>query len=157
MSAVEPTPALNLSEPTVTDSGSTTPVSTTVIALWMDSVFDVKGMLCHGYGCYCAYVGIPITYRLPSDFELDVHGGVTFDQIGGHAPYHPAYHWLGWDYGHFLDAALPIGISRQDADDMNKERAPTFPLKYWTEAEVKAAIEIAIKQVNAALSHTLVR
>ncbi len=80
--------------------------------------FVEKGIRCRilrGPGSLVAYLGIPPKHPLAGknydDVPLDVHGGLTFGDMGGEQEHRtdnwPAgYYWYGWDYSHWMDKAF---------------------------------------------------
>jgi hypothetical protein len=57
-----------------------------------------------------AYIGIEENHPLAGfdyeDIPIDVHGGLTYSQIGNDEYLPKGYYWYGWDYAHSGDYAV---------------------------------------------------
>lgn len=98
------------------------------LADWMAG--DVRCLVrVGGVGGLCGYVGVPLDHPLAGkpydDVDLDVHGGLTFAEEGGHGSGWPAgWYWLGWDYSHlgdYLDCAPSLGGKRWTLDEVRAD------------------------------------
>jgi hypothetical protein len=92
----------------------------------------------------CAYVGIPnnnpIAEKGYNSIDLDVHGGVTFDQEGKEGSlWAPGYYWLGWDYGHHMDKSFY---------DLEHPWRDNTSQKGWVTDEVREEVLNACKQLQ---------
>ena len=78
--------------------------------LMEDSYRGIPWIIMRGPSHLCAYLGLPPNHPFANlnyyDISLSVHGGLTFGGLGDGKIYPSEYYWLGWDYGHFQDAAF---------------------------------------------------
>jgi hypothetical protein len=121
--------------------------------------FVEKGIRCRilrGPSSLVAYLGIPPKHPLAGKHynnmqHLDVHGGLTFNIMGGKKDNWPAgYYWYGWDYRHDGDASffhyeIPelMEIHNRYADSLNEHG--------WTVEEVKLEVIEAAGQMRKLL------
>lgn len=97
-------------------------------AIGVSKVWEHEGLAClirHGaFGCPCGYVAVPESHPLHgvsySEYELDVHGGVTFaGDIEG-------YGWcIGFDMAHYgdlspVDPFTPVRTDEECALETNR-------------------------------------
>lgn len=122
-----------------------------VVEKFIEAEFGVVGLIRKGFAAFCGYVGVPVgadALELPEDFDLDVHGGVTFDEVGSDGTSNELFHWMGWDYMHFMDHTSmhddpTMGALRRGSEDL--------PLTRWDIPEIREEVLAAVEQVNAAL------
>lgn len=89
---------------------------------WQDEpdqeVFEYRGYKCYlvrnNYGAWCGYIQIPADHEIIresyGDIDIEVHGGVTYGQIGHWMFPDETGYFLGFDCAHYGDQ-VPFRLS----------------------------------------------
>ena len=76
--------------------------------------------------CPCAYVGIPLDkyhskYKTKIElcYQVNCHGGVTFEEYGFNSVFDKGFYWIGWDYAHNGDYLKMPETDIPELEDLN--------------------------------------
>ena len=91
----------------------------------------------------CAYLGVSSRHKIYGKNEeklaLNVHGGLTYGEVGNGNPFSKYRYWFGWDYAHSGDfLGFDIGHKHFGKND-----------KKWTYPEILKHVLEAIKEIEA--------
>jgi hypothetical protein len=109
----------------------------------IDTEIGVKGIVLRGGPSLCAYIGIPKWHPLAgldyNDIPLDVHGGLTFGDLGDGEMRPAEYFWYGWDYGHAGDLCFyDVQFAHLLPGRLHRDEHP------WTPTEVTDELKAAM-------------
>lgn len=84
--------------------------SLTIVKQWQSNNHQLVIVHCRfdDQAWYCGYVSVPECHDIDI-YELDVHGGVTFEGTGDHFGY-PDTEFIGFDTGHYKDTTTLYDI-----------------------------------------------
>lgn len=114
-------------------------------------------------GYRCGYVGIKKTDKnlkiLDRINELEVHGGVTFTDVGNEYPIRTSRKliWIGFDCAHLhdgmdCDAALQFAMKNEDIMFLNVLRKAYKGCHVWTAEEVESECNKLADEIIAVLA-----
>ena len=128
---------------------------------------EYKGMhivgVLRAIGYRCGYVGIEKTDKnlkiLDRINELEVHGGVTFTDIGNENPIRTSRKliWIGFDCAHAYDgidydAALQLATNKEDVMYLNVLSKANKGCHVWTAEEVESECNKLADEIIAVLA-----
>lgn len=62
-----------------------------------------------GFIGMCGYVGVPLGHPWYGNSpDVDVHGGVTFAEMGDDNPWPKGLYWIGFDTAHYNSAGVDV-------------------------------------------------
>lgn len=133
------------------DPSGTIYVDETIAAETDGGSIAARGLVMRAMFSLAGYVGLPSdhpTAGWPGDLvPLDVHGGLTFSDLGDGEQWPAGWWWYGWDYGHAFDRTW---LHRDLAD-----RGVTLPSSALLDSGTAWTIEMVLPEMRAARDQLL--